>query len=176
MQLGGWAGGEVDRIDLAGVCFAVEGASDQLMLWLALQTLWASRQCEIVATMAPPPAMAIIGGFFGPPRRTDPLDMDFPDVADLIPQWQVAAVAGDLPRIAALASLSASRTLGHRGAQTDPIASLGADLGALGYVTAHSGAARGLIFAPGEVPQQATAVLHKAGLRGVVQFQAGGGR
>lgn len=172
-RLAGWQG---DAMALARACIAVEGASDPLMLPLPSQRLWASRQGEILAIMPPPPAMEVIGGFFGPPRRTDPQDVDFPDIADLIPQWRGAATARDLPCIAALASLSASRTLAHRGTQSDPIASLAADLGALGYVIAHTGAARGLIFAPGEVPQQASVALHDAGLRGVVQFLAGGGR
>ncbi|MES2432746.1 MAG: propanediol utilization protein [Pseudomonadota bacterium] len=170
-RLAGWQG---DAMDLARACIAVEGASDPLMLPLPEQTLWASRQGEILANMAAPPAMEVIGGFFGPPRRTDPQDMDFPDIADLIPQWQRACAEGNLPHVAGLASQSASRTLAQRGAQTDPTLSLAADLGALGYVIAHTGAARGLIFAPGAVPQRARGVLRAAGLRGVVQFRAGG--
>ena len=172
-RLAGWQG---DAMTLAQACIAVEGASDPLMLTLQSQTLWASRRGEIMATLPPPPAMEIVGGFFGPPRRTDPLDLDFPDVADLIPQWQNACMVRDLPAIAALTSLSASRTLAHRGPQTDPTASVAAGLGALGYVIAHTGAARGLIFAPGSVPPQAASALHAAGLRGIVQFGAGGGR
>lgn len=172
-RLAGWQG---EPMILALACIAVEGASDPLMLSLPSQILWASRQGEILATMAPPPAMEIIGGFFGPPRRTDPQDMDFPDIADLIPQWQLACAQDDLMRVAGLASQSASRTLAQRGAQSDPIASLAADLGALGYVIAHTGAARGLIFAPGAVPLHASAAMHNAGLRGIVQFRVGGGR
>ncbi|MEO5614097.1 MAG: propanediol utilization protein, partial [Cypionkella sp.] len=176
VALAGLAGWRGEPMALARACIAVEGASDPLMLPLPSQTLWASRQGEILATMPPPPEMQVIGGFFGPPRRTDPQDVDFPDIADLIPQWQDGCAARDLPRIAALASLSASRTLAHRGTQKDPIASLAASLGALGYVIAHTGAARGLIFAPGEVPQHASAALHDAGMRGVIQFCAGGCR
>ncbi|GLS86538.1 hypothetical protein GCM10010873_15120 [Cypionkella aquatica] len=172
-HLAGWQG---DPMDLARACIAVEGASDPLMLPNPAQTLWASRQGEIVATLPPPPVMEVIGGFYGPPRRTDPSDTDFPDIADLVPQWHAAASAGDLTKAAALSSLSAQRTLTHRAAQTDPTASLAVDLGALGYVIAHTGAARGLIFAPGKVPPDAAAALHAAGFRGVVQFHAGGGR
>ena len=176
VALAGLAGWQGEPMALARACIAVEGASDPLMLPLPSQTLWASRHGDILATLPLPPEMEVIGGFFGPPRRTDPRDMDFPDIADLIPQWQDGCAARDLPRIAALASLSASRTLAHRGAQSDPIASLAADLGALGYVIAHTGAARGLIFAPGEVPQHASVALQAAGLRGILQFRAGGGR
>lgn len=172
-RLAGWQG---DAMALARGCIAVEGASDPLMLPLPSQTLWASRRGEVLASLPPPPAMEIVGGFFGPPRRTDPQDMDFPDIADLIPWWQAACAAGDLRRVADLASQSASRTLAQRGAQSDPIASLAAGLGALGSVIAHTGAARGLIFAPGAVPADAGQKLQQAGLRGIVQFRAGGGR
>lgn len=171
-RLAGWQGAPMA---LARACIAVEGASDPLMLPLPSQTLWASRQGEVLASMPSPPAMEIIGGFYGPPRRTDPRDMDFPDIADLIPQWQAACARGDLPRVAALASLSANRTLAQRGAQSDPTLSLATGLGALGHVIAHTGAARGLIFAPGAVPADAGHKLQQAGLRGIVQFRAGGG-
>lgn len=171
-RLAGWHG---DDMTLARACIAVEGASDPLMLRQQAQALWASRLGEIIRTLPALPAMEVIGGFFGPPRRTDPLDDDFPDIADLIPLWQIATEARDLGQVAALASASATRTLAHRGAQLDPTASLAADLGALGYVIAHTGSARGLIFAPGQVPDDAKDVLGGAGYRGVVQFRAGDG-
>jgi len=170
-RLAGWQG---DALTLARACIAVEGASDPLMWPKPDQILWASRQGKILLTLPPLPAMEVIGGFFGPLCRTDPSDINFPDIADLIPQWRTATAAQDLPQVAAIASLSAQRTLNHRGAQTDPTASLAADLGALGYVIAHTGAARGLIFAPGQVPPNATAALRAAGLNGIVQFTAGG--
>jgi len=169
-RLAGWQG---DAMTLARACIAVEGASDPLMLPNPDQILWASRQGEILVTLPQPPAMEIFGGFYGPPRRTDPNDSDFPDIADLIPLWRAATAAQDLPQVAAIASRSAERTLAHRRAQTDPTASLAAALGALGFVIAHTGAARGLIFAPGQIPPNATAVLHAAGLSAIVQFTAG---
>lgn len=170
------AGFNGDPMVLARACVAVEGASDPLMLSMPLQTLWASRQAEAKQTLPPSPEMEIVGGFYGPTRRTDPQDFDFPDIADLIPAWTLACMAGDLPTVAALASTSAQRSLMHRGAQSDPTASLAADLGALGHVIAHTGSARGLIFAPGQVPDSAAARLQSAGMSGVIQFRAGGGR
>lgn len=177
-QLAGWRG---DEMTLARACIAIEGASDPLMLATPSQILWASRRGEIIETMPPPPIMEIIGGFFGPPRRTDAKDEDFPDIADLIPHWRLATLARDLARVAELASISAQRTLVQRthtlrGPQSDPTASLAASSGALGHVIAHTGSARGLIFAPGTVPIGAKAALEAAGLRGIVQFHAGGGR
>ncbi|MFC3181184.1 propanediol utilization protein [Cypionkella sinensis] len=170
-RLAGWQG---DPLTLARACVAVEGASDPLMLAAPMQVLWASRIGQVLDSLPPPPAMEVIGGFYGPPRRTDPADMDFPDIADLVPLWHAACLANDLAGAARVASLSASRSLAQRGARSDPTLSLAADLGALGCVIAHTGAARGLIFAPGAVPARAHSALQAAGLRGVVQFRAGG--
>jgi uncharacterized protein involved in propanediol utilization len=169
-RLAGWQG---DPLDLARACVATEGASDPLMLDHPAQRLWASRRAEILETLPPPPAMEIIGGFYGQPSRTDPKDNDFPDIADLVPLWRKACTANDLAAAARIAATSATRCLTHRKAQTDPTASLAAGLGALGHVIAHTGAARGLIFAPGQVPRAAKARLEAAGVTGVVQFHFG---
>lgn len=172
-RLAGWQG--PPRV-LAQACLAVEGASDPLMFAHAETLLWASRHGEVLAHLPALPAFEVIGGFYGPMQRTNPADTDFPDIADLLPHWCEAAKAGDLAALADLAAVSARRTLERRGTGTDPTMSLAADLGALGSVIAHTGAARGLIFAPGGVPPQARQVLRQAGLRGIVQFRAGGQR
>ncbi|MDZ4311116.1 MAG: propanediol utilization protein [Cypionkella sp.] len=172
-QLAGWQG-PPDL--LARACVAVEGASDPLMFVRPETRLWASRIGETLAQLPALPVFEVIGGFYGPPKRTNPADSDFPDISDLLPDWTAAALAQDLAALAALASISARRTMECRGAGSDPIWSLAADLGALGYVIAHTGAARGLIFAPGAVPTAARQRLQQAGLRGVVQFRAGGDR
>lgn len=172
-RLAGWRG---ETAVLAKACLAVEGATDPLMFATPERMLWASRRAELLAELPALPAFTVIGGFFGPGQRTDPADSRFPDISDLLPDWQQAAVARDLPRLAALASTSAERTLDLRGAGNDPIRSLAADLGALGYVIAHTGAARGLIFAAGAVPSMVLPALRQAGLRGIVQFSAGGSR
>ena len=172
-RLAGWQG-PPDL--LARACVAVEGASDPLMFQRPETLLWASRIGETLHHLPTLPLFEVIGGFYGPPKRTNPADSDFPDISDLVPLWTAAALAHDLPALAALVSTSARRTLDRRGAGSDPIWSLAADLGALGSVIAHTGAARGLIFAPGAVPSEARARLQQAGLRGVVQFHAGGDR
>lgn len=169
----GWQGAPEG---LARVCLAAEGASDPLMFADPSQRLWASRAAQTLARLPPLPRFEVIGGFFGPCQRTDARDSRFADIADLIPDWTAAAAQGDLPRLAALASLSANRNGGLRGgAQIAALASLAADLGALGHVIAHTGAARGLIFARGQIPAHARAALIGAGARQVVQFPAGGG-
>lgn len=160
---------------LAAACIASEGASDPLMFARPEQMLWASRLGKRLADLPPLPRFEVIGGFYGPPRRTDADDSAFPDITTLIPQWIAAAEARDLTKLAALTSRSADRTLKMRQSQPDPIPSLARDLGALGYVIAHTGSARGLIFAPGTVATQARAALRDAGLCGIVQFLAGGG-
>ncbi|MFB2594538.1 propanediol utilization protein [Paracoccus sp. p4-l81] len=168
-RLSGWRGRPAD---LAHACLAAEGASDPLMFPQPDRLLWASRRGVICARLPALPAHEVIGGFFGPPRPTDPADQDFPDIADLVTRWQGCR---DLPGFAALASESATRTLARRGGQGgDPMADLARDLGALGWQIAHTGAARGLIFAPGTVPPHARAALQAAGLRGILRFRGGG--
>lgn len=170
---------------LADACLAIEGASDPLMFADADALVWASREARVVDTLPRPPKAQIVGGFWGEGSRTDPSDGEFPDISDLLPKWRAACDAGDLPSVAALASESADRTTCLRdmalvGAHTvgraasDPIRDLCRDTGALGFVRAHTGSARGLIFAPGTATTRAMSALHEAGFAGVVQFGTGG--
>lgn len=167
-RLAGWQGAPED---LARACVAVEGASDPLMFPDPERLLWASRIGRIVAQMPALPRYEILGGFYGPPRRTDPGDDRFPDMSDLAADWQGAR---SLPEFAMLASESAARTLALRGPSGDPSAALARQIGALGLVIAHTGAARGFVFAPGTVPEGAEGALRAAGLRGVLRFRGGG--
>ena len=145
--------------------------------------LWASRQGRILRSLPPLPGIEVLGGFFGPMRRTDPADSRFADVSDL-----ADALPRALRSAAALAELSgesARRALALRGAQSlkggqsvqqggaDPTCQLARDLGALGYAIGHTGPARALIFAPGCVPAHAKALLLEAGFRQLVQFRPG---
>ncbi len=171
-RLCGWEGAAAD---LARACLAVEGATDPLMFDRPQHLLWASRCAEIVSPLPDLPAFEILGGFYGSPRQTDATDQNFPDVTDLVADWAVAASAKDLPAVAKLAATSAQRSLALRGPANDPTAHLARDLGALGHVIAHTGSARGLIFAPSQVPDNASAALTKAGFKGIVQFTAGAG-
>lgn len=160
-RLAGWRG---DPLRLARECVAAEGASDPLMLPEAA-VLWASREGRVVRAMAPLEPCEIVGGFVGPPRRTDPGKEDFADISDLVAGWR-----GDLRVQAALAAQSAARRWGEA-----PAAVLVRELGALGWVAAHTGSAQGLIFAPGTVPDGAGAALRAAGFAGVLRFRAGVG-
>lgn len=161
-RLAGWRG---DKLRLALACVAAEGASDPLMLPEGGAMLWASREGRVVRALAPLEPCEIVGGFVGPPRRTDAGDGDFADISDLVARWR-----GDLRVQAALAAQSAARRWGEA-----PAAVLARELGALGWVAAHTGSAQGLIFAPGTVPTEAGAVLRAAGFAGVLRFRAGGG-
>lgn len=167
-QLAGWDG---PPEALARACVAFEGASDPLMFAAPARLLWASRLGVSLGVLPALPRHELIGGFFGGPVRTEATDTDFPDIADLVAEWHAAR---DLADFAALASESARRSLALRGPLGDPTAELARELGALGHVIAHTGAARGLIFAPGTVPAHARAALRAAGLRGLVQFRGGG--
>ncbi|WP_327792080.1 propanediol utilization protein [Harenicola maris] len=158
---------------LAEACQAVEGATDPLMFPAPERLLWGSRTGRIVAELPALPAFDVVGGFFGPLRRTNPNDESFPDISDLIEPWVEAALAQDLPALARLASTSAELCLAMRGPQDDPSAELAQSLGALGYVIAHTGNARGFLFPTGEVPEDAEDVLEEARFDATLTFSHG---
>ncbi len=164
------AGAARDPETLARACLAAEGATDPLMFEDPDAILWAPREARILRRLPPMPAVEIVGGFWGPPTPTDPGDADFPDIADLPDAWCRATTATARARIA---TESARRTDARRGAAGDPTPALAADLGALGRIRAHTGSARGLVFAPESVPGRAAAQLAEAGLTGIVRFQSG---
>lgn len=166
-RLAGWQG---PPEGLARACVAAEGASDPLMFGAPARLLWASREGRTLAHLPALPRFHAIGGFWGPPRRTEPRDVGFPDIADLARLW---ARGGDLPSLAALASESARRTLALRGPADDPSAQIARVLGAAGYAIAHTGAARAFLFVPGTLPAGAGAVLRAAGFTGIRRFTGG---
>lgn len=155
---------------LAGACLAVEGASDPLMLPVPDAVLWAPREARVAAAIPGLPQVEVIGGFRGAPQVTDPADLEFPDVSDLVARLEQPC---DAAALAQVASESARRCTALRGPGDDPSAALAEDLGALGHVRAHTGSARGLIFAPGTVPERAEAVLAEAGLTEMLRFRTG---
>lgn len=166
-RLAGWQG---TPHDLARACVAFEGASDPLAFDAPSRLLWASRLGVQLAELPALPRYEILGGFLGGPTWTDPQDQAFPDIADLIAPWMQAR---NLRDVAMLASESAARCQAMRGPAGDPTPGLARDLGALGWLRAHTGAARGLIFAPGTVPRGAHDALRAAGLRALVRFRGG---
>jgi uncharacterized protein involved in propanediol utilization len=166
----GWDGAPEE---LARACVAVEGASDPLMFTFPDRLLWASRRGTVLRALPPPPLAEILGGFLGEPMLTDPSDVDFADVSDLLDDWERAAGAGDLARAAAVATDSARRNRDRRGG-SDVLEDLARELGALGTVAAHTGSSRGLIFAPGDIPAGAEEALRAAGLRHPLRFVTGG--
>lgn len=159
---------------VAAACIEAEGASDPLMLEWPDRHLWASREGRSLGPLPAPPAFDVVGGFFGPPVRTDAADLNLPDIGDLVAPWQAAALAGDRPALARLASVSAARTTALRGPADDPVPALAAACGALGHVRGHTGSARGLLFAPGTAPPEAEARLRAAGLQHLLRFRTGG--
>ena len=164
------AAGAQDPAALMRAVFAEERASDPLLFDRPERVLWASRQGAVLADLPALPRFDIVGGFCGAGQRTDPDDHDFPDISDLIQDWPGA----DLPRMAELATESAKRTLALRGPADDPTPQLAHNLGALGFCIAHTGAARGLIFAPGTVPERAVADLRSGGFSRITRFRCGG--
>lgn len=160
-HLAGWQGGAAR---LAHACVMSEGASDPLMMASPARLLWASREGRVLAAMPALPPFDILGGFWGAPTPTNPADLHFPDISALIPAWHKAAKSQDLAALARLATTSATATLKLRGVKNDPTGALADTLGALGFVIAHTGSARGLIFARGCASPSGMAALRTAGL------------
>ncbi len=156
---------------LARACIGAEGASDPLMYPQADRLLWASRLGRVMGHLPPVPKAALVTGFYGPPLSTRASDTDYDDIADLVDRWHRA---DRLAGFAALARESAARCLARRGPPDDPTAAVAKALGALGWATSHSGAARVLVFPPGAVPVHAEATMREAGLRDVRQMVTGG--
>lgn len=159
---------------LAQACLKIEGATDPLMFAHPERLLWASRRARILDHLPALPKFEVLGGFWGPMSRTAPHDTDFADISDLIPTWRRAAAKGDLAGLSALCSQSATRNLSLRGSPDDPTQRLATQINALGIVVAHTGAARGFIYARGTCPPDTAAFLRQAGFSNIVRFKAGG--
>ena len=158
--------------DMAKAALAAEGAVDPLMLERPGDVLWASRQARVVEVLGPVPEVEIAGGFLGAPERTEAADLAFPDIADLVAFWRGAVRREDRAALAGLATEAARRTTALRGPKDDPTEDLARELGALGWLRAHTGSARGLIFVPGRVPGGIAARLAEAGLADPMVFRA----
>jgi uncharacterized protein involved in propanediol utilization len=156
---------------VAAACLAAEGAVDPLMLPRADAYLWAPRAARPLRNLPRPPTFDVVGGYLGPPIRTDPGDTVLPDILDLVDAWERAAGTCDRAALARLAALSAERTTALRGPADDPTPALAAATGALGHVRAHTGSARGVLFAPGTVPGETEERLAAAGYVGVFAFR-----
>lgn len=160
---------------IARACGAAEGATDPLMFDEPDRILWASRIHQVHEALPPPPEFEIVGGFSGPGQRTLAEDLAFPEIGDLVELWQAACARGDRAAVAGIATESARRTTKLRGPQNDPTEEIAQQVGALGYVRAHTGPARGLLFAPGGAPREAETCLRQKGFQNVVRFKTGAG-
>lgn len=171
VALARWLGFDGPPEALARACVQAEGASDPLMLPRPERLLFAPREGRVIEALPPLPRFEVLGGFLGEGQRTRAEDQDFPDIADLVARWRLGP---DLPTMAALAGESAARTLALRGPAGDPTAALADTLGAAGWMIAHTGSARGLIFAPDAVPAGTEDSLRAAGFTQVLRFTGGG--
>ena len=151
---------------------AVEGATDPLLFAAPERLLWASRQGRILARLPVLPRFQVLGGFLGPGQRTDAGDDAFPDISDLLAAWPGACTS--LTALARLISQSARRTLALRGPENDPTEALAVRHGAAGFVIAHTGSARGLIFPPGPLRDTVAPDLRGAGFSRITRFGCGG--
>lgn len=155
----------------ADALLRIEGATDPLMMDAPATHLWSPREGRSLDRLPAPPPVDVLGGFDGPPCRTVAKDTRFADISDLVSAWRGAEGPA---AFAALATASAERNHACRGG-ADParLVALAKGLGALGIVAAHTGSARGLIFAPGQVPHSAAPALRALGLRDVRLYQMG---
>ncbi|MEO1550932.1 MAG: propanediol utilization protein [Pseudomonadota bacterium] len=164
------------RVPLSGVeaaLLACEGAVDPVTLPDPAQWLWAPRAARAMRRFDRAPRFEVLGATLLPPQRTDPSDLDFADISDLVARW---AGAQDALR-AELVAESARRSLAQRqGAAGVAFAAkmdaLARDTGALGWSLAHTGGVAGLLFARGAGPlEQAHRALRAAGGRDPVRFR-----
>ncbi len=134
---------------LAQLILSLEGATDPLMFARPMTCLWAPREARMLADLPQPPILRVIGGLWSPPRPTDPADLDFPGIGDLVEPWQEACLAGDLSAIGAIAHMSARRCIRHRGGpDLAPFDAICRETGALGVALAHTGSTVGLLYPP----------------------------
>lgn len=158
--------------DWVQAALAAEGAVDPLLE--TEHVLWASREGRVIERFLPVPEFDVVGGFWGAPEPTDPNDNNFADIADLVAMWRAAANREDRAALAGLSTESARRVTALRGPADDPTLDLARELGALGILRAHTGSARGLLFAPGRSDPSAARALSEAGFADVLQFRTGG--
>ena len=164
LALAAFSARSIAPLTLARGCVAAKGASDPIMFPQAGRLLWASREGRVLAALPPQPRAHLLAGFWGAARPTQASDQAYEDVSDLVQLWRRGRGLG---QFAALARESARRCIALRGPSDDPTDALALDLGALGWSMSHSGAARALIFAPGQVPRHGADRLREAGLPGI---------
>jgi len=151
---------------------AVEGAVDPLAFAANPPRIWASRRAETLEILPDFPPMVAVGGFDGPGQRTNPEDLDFPDMAeafDLL-RHPTPENIGRAANLSAMANQTRNPRPNWAAAQH-----LAAETGALGIAVAHTGSALSLLFMP-DAPGIATAqsALTNLGLTHVMRFAFGG--
>lgn len=153
----------------ADLCLRIEAATDPLMHPDQGTLLWAPREARILGKLRPLPGLQVIGGEFGPPRRTDPADLSFARVDDLAKAIGQRGLTAQ--RLADISTESAERVTALRApGRLDPIRDARAHARALGIVVAHTGSAVGLLLSPDADPAPARAALHEAGVTGISGF------
>lgn len=131
----------------ARLLWSIEGAVDPLMFPQPERLIWASRRIEIIEKTALAPKLWAVGGYDGPPVRTDPHLNDFEDVSDLLDQLRRGRIMGDESIDAQVATESA-----HRNQKRLPkprftaIVALARSLAAAGVAVAHTGSGICILF------------------------------
>lgn len=154
----------------AELCLMAEGAIDPLMH--AGPVLFASRAGRVLRRLPGLPALAVAGGFAGPPRPTDAGDARFAEIEWAAERLAHACGAGDAAAVGVVSEASAAANQALRpNPAWQAVGRIGSETGALGRVVSHTGAAIGLIYR--EVPAGVTDRLSGAGLRDVLTWKLG---
>ena len=73
---------------IVSICLKHERASDPIMYKSPERLLWAPREGKIIEKLPRLPKISCVGGLFGLPLKTNPLDNNFPIIKDLVDMWK----------------------------------------------------------------------------------------
>jgi len=155
--------------DEAALCLAAEGAVDPLMHEGTI--LFASRRGRILRHLSPIPRIAVIGGFAGYGRTTDPADNAFPPMQDVFASIASALRTGDVMALGEACSQSArANQTRNPNMAWEAVQDVAKDVGAAGICVAHTGSAIALLFTPKTDLASIEPLLLSAGLQEIVSW------
>ena len=156
---------------IVSICLKHERASDPIMYKSPERLLWAPREGKIIEKLPRLPKISCVGGLFGLPLKTNPLDNNFPIIKDLVDKWKRTNMTDK--NFAEICAESSERTISIRKLSNDPIRKIAKEIGALGFSIAHTGNVRNFIFPYESIPSIAEKTLASYGFKNVHRFSLG---
>ena len=156
---------------IVSICLKHERALDPIMYKSPERLLWAPREGKIVEKLPRLPEISCIGGLFGSPLKTNPLDNNFPIIKDLVDKWKQKNMTDK--NFAEICAESSERTIRIKKLHDDPTRQIAKEIGALGFSIAHTGNARNFIFPNESIPSNAEKILSSYGFKNVHRFSLG---